>query len=171
MTTRTAVACYLAAIVTANLLAAAYGPRVTILNAFVFIGLDLILRDHLHDSWRGRGLAPRMSALILAGSALAWAINPAAGRIGIASAIAFGAAMTADASVYHLLRDRPWMQRANVSNIAGATTDSLLFPTIAFGGFLPWITLGHIAAKLAGGFLWSAVIGRARKRRTAEVMS
>ena len=169
MTTRTAVACYLAAIVTANLLAAAYGPRVTVLNAFLFIGLDLILRDYLHDSWRGHGLAPRMAALILAGSGLAWAINPAAGRIGLASAVAFGAAMLADAGVYHVLRDRPWMQRANVSNVAGATTDSILFPTIAFGGFLPWITLGHIGAKLAGGLVWSYLIGKLRERRTAKV--
>ena len=45
------VALYLAAIVAANLLVATYGPAVAVLNAFWLIGLDLSLRDRLHDRW------------------------------------------------------------------------------------------------------------------------
>lgn len=43
---------YLAAIVAANLLVARFGPSVVVLNAFLFIGLDITTRDSLHDRWR-----------------------------------------------------------------------------------------------------------------------
>lgn len=41
---------YLVAIVLANLTVAAFGPRMVIVNAFLFIGLDLTARDRLHDA-------------------------------------------------------------------------------------------------------------------------
>lgn len=47
---------YLVAIVLANLSVAQFGPSVTILNAFLFIGLDLTARDKLHEVWRGNRL-------------------------------------------------------------------------------------------------------------------
>jgi hypothetical protein len=47
---------YLAAIVAANLSVAHFGPSVAVLNAFLFIGLDLTTRDALHERWRGRNL-------------------------------------------------------------------------------------------------------------------
>ena len=53
------------------------------------------------------------------------------------------------------------------SNVFGALVDSLVFPTIAFGGFLPWITLGQFAAKVAGGFLWSLVLGLRKRERVS----
>jgi hypothetical protein len=55
---------YLAAIVAANLSVAAGGPKAAILNALLFIGLDLTMRDLLHDRWRGRRLWVRMAAQI-----------------------------------------------------------------------------------------------------------
>jgi hypothetical protein len=61
------VAIYLAAIVVANLSVAALGPQAVIVNAFLLIGLDLTLRDKLHDRWNNDQLALRMGALILAG--------------------------------------------------------------------------------------------------------
>ncbi len=41
-----------------------------IVNAFLFIGLDLTARDRLHDVWRSNYLVPKMIALIAAGSIL-----------------------------------------------------------------------------------------------------
>ena len=58
------VALYLAAVVAANLSVAAFGPAASIVNAFLFVGLDLTARDRLHDSWRGRQLWPRMALLM-----------------------------------------------------------------------------------------------------------
>lgn len=156
-------ALYLAAIVAANLSIAAFGPAASILNAFLFIGLDLSLRDSLHDRWRHDHLALRMGALIAAGGAISYVLNADAGIIAVASTVAFALAATADAVAYAILGDRSFMVRANGSNIVGAAVDSVVFPTIAFGGFLPAVVLGQFAAKVAGGFVWSLVIRRWRR--------
>lgn len=151
---------YFAAIVGANLSVAAFGPWISPINSFLLIGLDLSLRDHLHERWRGSGLWPRMLSLIVAAGAVSYLLNPAAGRIALASVVAFVAAGMIDAIAYHALRHRPYLQRSNGSNAAGAAVDSLLFPTIAFGGFLPHIVLLQFAAKFGGGALWAWLINR-----------
>lgn len=158
------VAAYLGAIVAANLLVAAFGPAVTIVNAFLLIGLDLTCRDRLHDRW-GDHLARNMGLLIGTGGLLSWLVNADAGHIALASTVAFVVAAVADAVVYHAARRWPYLARVNTSNVAGAAADSLLFPTLAFGGLLWGITAGQFVAKLAGGFVWSLVL----KPRRAEV--
>ena len=156
---------YLAAIVAANLITARYGPGASIFNAFALIGLDLTTRDRLHDAWHGEHLVRKMVVLIGAGSLLSWFLNRGAGQVAVASFVAFALASAADGVAYHGLRSRPWFQRANGSNVVGAAVDSVVFPTIAFGGLMPWVTLGQFAAKVGGGFLWSLVL-----RRKAEVV-
>lgn len=150
-------AVYLAAIVAANLSVEHWGPRAVIYNAFLFIGLDLTCRDRLHDLWRGH-LIRNMGLLILAGSGLSYIVNRDTAKIAVASCVAFGAAAVVDALVYHLRRDRPWIERVNESNLFGAAVDSLVFPWIAFGAFLWPIVFGQFCAKVAGGVVWSFVI-------------
>lgn len=130
------------------------------INAFLFIGLDLTGRDKLHEAWHGRGLLWKMAILIAAGSGISYALNRDAGQIAVASFIAFACAAIADTLVYSLLHDKAYMVKINGSNIISAAVDSLVFPTIAFGGFSPWITLGQFAAKVAGGYFWSRIIVR-----------
>ena len=154
---------YLIAIVAANLLVAQFGPSVVVINAFVFIGLDLTARDHLHDAWKRRHLWPKMTVLIGVGSLLSWMLNRNAGPIALASFVAFGCAGIVDAVVYHLLGDRSRMLRINGSNVVSAAVDSIVFPTLAFGVFMPLVTLGQFAAKVAGGFVWSLVLARLAK--------
>lgn len=149
---------YLGAILAANLLVVRFGPAVTVLNAFLFIGLDLTARDRLHDAWRGRHLWVKMAVLIAIGAALSYLLNRDAGQIALASLVAFAAAGAVDAVAYHLLREWPRWQRINGSNIPAALVDSLVFPTLAFGAFLPVIIIGQFAAKVAGGALWSVII-------------
>lgn len=156
---------YLAAIVAANLTVAAFGPSVTIVNAFLFIGLDLTCRDALHDRWRGDQLALRMVGLIAAGGAISYVLNAGAGQIALASTVAFVAAATADALVYRALGDRAFLLRVNGSNVVSSAVDSLVFPTLAFGSLLPVIVLGQFAAKVAGGFAWSLVLNALSVRR------
>ncbi len=151
---------YLAAVVAANLIIAQFGgayPSTFIIVAFLFIGLDLTSRDHLHDAWRGKQLLPKMAALIAAGSLISWFLNKDAGQIALASFIAFAAAATVDTIVYHLLGSYPRWMRVNGSNIPSAAVDSILFPTIAFGSFLWPIVLGQFLAKTMGGLVWSAI--------------
>lgn len=160
-----AVVIYIAAVVAANLLVAKFGPAVTPINAFFFIGLDLALRDHLHERWRGRGrgLAWRMLLLIATAGLISYLLNPASNRIALASCLAFTGSALADALVYALLSRRGYLWRSNGSNLVGALVDSILFPTLAFGGFLPPVVLGQFAAKAIGGGVWTAAFWLARK--------
>lgn len=152
---------YLAAIILANLSVATFGPAVSILNAFLFIGLDLTARDKLHERWQGRGLVWKMLLLIAAGSVLSWILNRNAGTIALASFIAFASAASVDTLLYHLLRGRVYLVKVNGSNVASAAVDSLIFPALAFGFPLLWgIVIGQFFAKVAGGFLWSLVLQR-----------
>lgn len=161
------VALYLVAIILANLLVAAFGPAIVIVNSFVLIGLDLSLRDRLHDAWQGRALWPKMAALIAAGSLLSFVLNAGAGPIALASFLAFAMAGAVDAVIYHLLRGRGRLVRMNGSNIVSGLVDSVVFLSLlAVLAGLPWssvplLILGQWLAKTAGGFLWSVVLHRA----------
>jgi len=153
---------YLVAIVAANLLAAAFGPKVAIGNAFLFIGLDLTVRDRLHERWRGHALATKMGTLIAAGSVVSWVLSPAAGRVAGASLIAFALASTVDSLSYHLLHERAYLVKVNGSNVVSALVDSFVFPSLAFGALMPGVVAGQFLAKVGGGFVWSLLLGRPR---------
>lgn len=163
------IAAYLAAIVLANLTVAMVPPAwrgsVVLVNGFILVALDLVARDRLHDAWRGK-LTLRMGALILAGSVLSYLVSSAALPIALASCAAFGLASLADALVYGALRRRPWLVRANGSNVVSAAIDSAVFlGGLALAGLLPWpavlpLVLGQWLVKVAGGLLWSAVLRR-----------
>lgn len=158
---------YLAAIVAANLTITYFGPGASVITAFVAIGLDLTTRDMLHEKWERRHLARNMGLLIAGGSFLSWVLNRNAGHIALASLLAFATAGIIDALVYHLLRDKARLARINGSNALSALVDSLVFPTVAFGGLLWPVVLGQFVAKVAGGFLWSLVLSRKPLRKVA----
>ena len=86
---------FLSAIVVANLLASYFGPTITIYTAFFFIGLDLFVRDTLHDLWKEK-LPQKMFLLVLAGSLITVALNINAGPIALASTVAFAVAFIGD---------------------------------------------------------------------------
>ena len=148
------------AIIAANLTVTWWGPRMVVINAFLFIGLDLTARDGLHEAWHKRGLVWKMLLLIGAGSVLSYALNHDAGRIALASFVAFACAGLADTIIYHVLHRYPRLLKINGSNVAGAAVDSLIFPTLAFGSLMPAIILGQFVAKVAGGFVWSLILAR-----------
>ena len=149
------VSVYLISIVLANLTILWFGPSASIINAFLLIGLDLSLRDRLHDAWQGNQLWFRMFALIISGSLISVVLNMDAMGIAIASAVAFGVAGAGDALTYQLLRGRAYLLKVNGSNVVGSALDSLIFPTLAFGSLLPEIVIGQFVAKIAGGAIWS----------------
>lgn len=156
-----AIVIYTLAMVGANLSVAAFGPWVSPINAFVLIGLDLTLRDRLHDALAGRAMFwLRMGAIIIGAAAISYALNPAAGRIALASFVAFAVAGAFDAVAYFWLRRSAYMTRVNGSNVVGAAVDSMLFPTIAFGAFMPAIIGLQFVAKVSGGYLWSLALRR-----------
>lgn len=155
MTLYFAIAVYAIAMTLANLSIATFGPWVSPINAFVLIGLDLALRDWLHvrlKLWQ-------MGALIASTGVLTFALNPAAGQIAVASAVAFTAAALVDWGAFARLRGS-WMLRANGSNVAGAAVDSLIFPTLAFGVLMPHIVAMQFVAKIMGGAIWTWLLNR-----------
>ena len=151
---------FLVSIVLANLSVAYFGPPSIIFNAFILIGLDLSLRDKLHETWHNKGLAWKMTALVVASGIVTYLLNQGAGKIAIASVIAFCGSMIVDAIVYQVLIRKSKLVKMNGSNLFSAAVDSILFPTIAFGVFMPWIILGQFAAKVGGGFIWSVILTR-----------
>ncbi len=155
---------YLAAIVAANLTVAWFGPSIVIVNAFVFIALDLTARDRMHAAWAHQGLVWKMGLLIATGSLLSWLLDGAAGPIALASFVAFAVSASLDTLIYQLLHERAYMVKVNGSNVVSAAADSLIFTPLAFGVFLPWIILGQFVAKVAGGALWAYIL-RPRKEK------
>lgn len=162
------VALYLMAIVAANVTVALFGPEWSIVNAFLFIGLNLTSRDKLHDLW-GSNVRRNMLFLILTGALLSALFG--AGRIALASAIAFGASELVDSIVYHKMKlsGSGKMRQVNGSNVAGALVDSIVFPLLAFG-WPPMLIImaGQFAAKTLGGALWSIVLFRKTQERGEE---
>lgn len=153
-----AMSAYALAMISANLLVAAFGPSISPINSFLFIGLDLTLRDWLHvrlKTWQ-------MGCLILGTGVLTYALNPAAGMIAVASSVSFLASALIDWAVF-VKTTGSWLKRSNVSNTSGAAIDSVLFPTIAFGVLMPEIVALQFAAKVSGGFVWSFLISRIQR--------
>jgi hypothetical protein len=149
---------FILSLVIANLLVAWFGPWFSIVNAFVLIGLDLSLRDKLHEAWNNDKLVLKMGSLIVVSSLISYLLNPATEIIAIASFVAFALSMVADSLTYHLLHKKTWLIKSNGSNVAGALVDSLVFPTIAFGGLMIEIVLMQFLAKVVGGFIWTVLI-------------
>jgi len=154
---------YLVAIVLANMMALWFGPKITVVNSFMFIGLGLAVRAGLHDEWKGKHLWIKMLALIGAGSLLSFVINKDVGQIALGSFVGFAVSGIVATAVYGLLDKHSRSVQYHGSNVPAVVIDSILFPTIAFGEFLPWIILGQIVVKLAGGFVWNLILKGKKK--------
>lgn len=153
---------YLVAVMAANMTITYLGPGASVATAFLCIGASLTSRDGLHELWNGRGLGWKMASLIGFGSLLSWLLNRNAGQIALASFVSFVASGTLDTIIYAALYKRGRMLKVNGSNIVGAIADSVLFPTLAFGMFMPLIVLGQFVAKVLGGYVWSLILIRRR---------
>ena len=149
---------YVAAIVAANITVASFGPWFSPINALLLIGMDLSIRDHLHDRWDGRWLWVRMLIMIGCAGVLSYALNPDSGRIALASMISFCIAAVVDAVTYSVFSGKVFFVRSNYSNIAGAAVDSIFFPLIAFSSLMPIISFGQFIAKVLGGVFFCALI-------------
>jgi len=159
LTTYLAAFFYAAAMLLANLLVSKFGPAISPVLAFFLIGFDLSMRDWLHVRLR----PAQMIGLICVAGALTYGLNPAAGVIAVASAVAFTSAALVDWATFTRMRGS-WLFRANGSSVAGAAVDSLIFPTLAFGALMPNIALMQFVAKVAGGAIWAALLARTVQR-------
>jgi len=156
---------FIISIIIANLLTtyfAAEFPQITAVNAFIFIGLDLSIRDKLHENWNGKKLKRNMFFLIVCGAVATFLLNTAALWVCVGSVVAFSAALIVDSVLYHKYYNLSFLKKSNISNVGGAISDSFFFVIIALH-FLPIqtqfkIIFLNIAAKVAGGALWSVIL-------------
>lgn len=161
---------YLAAITAANLITTEYGPEASVWTALGLVAFDLVARDVLHDVWTGWRRWLGLAVLIGAGSVISYLINADAAQIAKASSCAFAAALLVDTVVYQLARQREWLERSNVSNIAAAVTDSIVFVAVAFPGPVLWdIVRDQSLAKIGGGLAFTLLIKWALSRRPLAV--
>lgn len=147
-------------IILANLSATYFGPISTPFNAFVLIGFDISMRDRLHEKWHGKNLGLKMLGLICAGAVITYLFNQGSGRIALASVLSFSFALSVDCIIYQFLFRKSELTKMNGSNVGSALVDSILFPTIAFGAFMPWIIIFQFLAKTVGGALWAWLLTR-----------
>jgi hypothetical protein len=71
-----------------------------------------------------------------------------------------------DAGIYQAALRQPWLVKTNVSNVGGAAVDSIVFPTLAFGVFLPGVIALQFIMKVFGGAIWAFLL---RNRRHVAV--
>jgi|LakMenEpi03Aug12_release.lakeMendotaPanAssembly.Ray.scaffolds.fasta_scaffold1052867_1 uncharacterized PurR-regulated membrane protein YhhQ (DUF165 family) len=153
-----AILIYAVSMTLGNLIVAKFGAVITPINGFLLIGLDLSLRDWLHVQLK----PSQLGALIMVAGLLTYGLDHSTEQIAIANTSAFTLAALADWFVFSRLRRGSWLVRSNTSNIVGSAVDSLVFPTLAFGTFLPAIVMLQFLAKTAGGAFWTWIINRRR---------
>lgn len=162
---------YLAANVLANLSVTYFGPISTPINAFLLIAFDLVSRDTLHERWHHQHLKLKMTLLIGTGAVISYLMNQGAAQIAWASFVSFLLTGFSDTLVYHLLQHHSKLVKVNGSNIVSSAVDSIAFPTLAFGQFIPWVIIGQFAAKVFGGYIWSLILFRENKEQKEEVIA
>lgn len=148
---------YVFSICAANLSASYFGIWVTPINAFFLIGLELVVRDVLHH----RLSKCQMILVVLAAGFLSFLINSESKNIAVASFIAVTTSCFVDYIVYAKV-NKAWIVKSNASNVASGLTDSLIFPIVAFGVFVPQVFLLQWAAKVFGGAVWALVFNKCR---------
>jgi hypothetical protein len=151
---------FLVSVVIANLTIGWLGPKATPFVAFVLIGLDLSMRDKIHEAWHGDKLWLKMAGLIAASGVITYLLNRNAGMIALGSVVAFMAAMGSDALVYEALFHKKRIMKMNASNVVSAAVDTILFVWIAFGVFMWKIMILQYLAKTLGGLVWSVILNK-----------
>lgn len=167
------VVCYLLAIILANGVVTVFGQAALPFTAFVLIPFDLLARDILHESWKGKFLWVRMSLLIVSGSILSYVSTIASAEIAFASAVSFLCCGVTNAAVYFILDLFKCRRvvRMNGSNFFAAIVDSVVFPMLAFSVVVPSLSIAQASSKFLGGFVWTALFLWSIKRRASNASS
>lgn len=150
---------YILSVVLANLSASHFGIWVTPINAFLLIGLEITVRDLLHE----RINHVQLVGVVLVAGVVSYLINIESQNIAIASFIAVVVSCLIDYFVFKRVKGS-WLKKSNCSNVFSSASDSLIFPTIAFGSFNIYVVALQFILKLTGGFLWSLLINKFKNK-------
>lgn len=155
MKTYAVILIYILSITLANLSAANFGVWVTPINAFFLIGLEITIRDVLHEKVNHL----QILIIVLIAGTISYLINIDTKEIALASFLAVVVSCILDYVVFKKTKGT-WLKKSNTSNIFSSASDSLIFPTVAFGGFNPLVTIFQFILKLLGGLFWSLIISK-----------
>lgn len=154
---------YILVIIASNQIINWLGPDYTPHVAFFLIPIDFILRDGLQDLLykeknNNREVWLHLLGLIIIGGLISYLMNSTVRNIALASAVAFIVSSIIDSIVYSLLLKRSKLIRINISNFFSLISDSILFPTIAFGGLFPLLVFKQSFAKIFGSIIWTLLL-------------
>lgn len=155
---------YLAMAVCANGLVGYFGPVILPFTALAMIPFELTVRDVLHERWHGSFV--KLSALVVAGSAVSWMVAPLA--VCVASASGFFLSGLSDWLVYLSMQGQPKNRKMIGSNSVSAIVDSMAFQLIAFGVISLDILVWQCGLKIAGGVICVALLGWVLSRKTKD---
>ena len=153
------VASYLLAIVLANNVIAIFGADYLWITAFFLIPFDLVVRDILHEKWRGNQLWTKICGLILTGGAISYLTNTDTLVIALAGLGAIMSAGIINTIFYEIFYKFNRFARMNLSNIFASIADSWVFLAIAFPNEPFWLALllKQATTKSLGGLFWSSL--------------
>lgn len=146
---------YVAAFVLINLIVNWLGPLIVPVTTVAAVCANMLIRDRIfYDA------GPRYSiAAATAAGLFTVAISIEAGMVALASMVAVIAGACTSAAAYKLLRG-PFEERRPVANTCSAVVDALVFPTVAFIQFMPWISFAQFSMKVITIVILSYVIKR-----------
>lgn len=148
---------YVAIFTIVNLIVYYCGAWVIPITTSVCVAANMMLRDRV---FCGKGL--KFSAAIAAAAGLCtFAFNHAALSVAVASFTAVVAGAFVAGSVFKLLKSKVSIEKARpIANTCSAITDSLIYPTIAFMTFLPFVSMEMFASKFLSVLLYTFIINK-----------
>lgn len=148
---------YVAIFTIVNLIVYYCGAWVIPITTSICVAANMMLRDRV---FCGRGL--KFSAAIAAAAGLCtFAFNHAALTVAIASFTAVVSGAFVAGSVFKLLKNKVAIEKARpIANTCSAITDSLIYPTIAFMTFLPFVSMEMFASKFLSVLFYTFIINK-----------
>ena len=147
---------YVAIFTIVNLIVYYCGAWVIPITTSVCVAANMMLRDRV---FCGKGL--KFSAAAAAAGLCTFAINHGALTVAIASftAVVVGAFVAGWA--FKLLKNKVAIEKARpIANTCSAVTDSILYPTIAFMAFLPFVSVEMFASKFLSVLFYTFIINK-----------
>ena len=148
---------YVAIFTIVNLIVYYCGAWVIPITTSVCVAANMMLRDRV---FCGKGL--KFSAAIAAAAGLCtFAINHGALSVAIASFTTVVVGAFVAGLMFKLLKSKMPIERARpIANTCSAVTDSLIFPTISFLAFLPFVSAEMFASKFISVLFYTCIINK-----------
>lgn len=135
-----------------------FGAYALWLSSFILIPFDFVVRCVLHEKWKGQELISKLFLITFLACVITYGINKQYENIAFASVVGFTSAQIVSGIFYQLNKRKSYFFKVNLSDLFAILADSIFFQLIAFDIISPYVTLGQVAVKFAGGLLWYYIL-------------